>query len=256
MKGLRQDKRGNTNSFVFTNADNTVGELSFDGSKFTFSDPVTFGDGLQQLLPNGTVDAPSLAFTDSPTAGMYRYASNVIGFANAGNLRAIITAGGVLRVGSILAIDAIAHTITGDRKSVVAGATTVVLTTADSGKVYNIRAVAASAYTLPTPAAGLYYKWIWSVSNTEIVTITTATLTTDVFVGGLVVNGAIAVNPFVEALATHNTITMHSDAAACGGGKGSWIEVTCTEALTWFVRGVVNSLTDADTDGTGLFSHV
>jgi hypothetical protein len=63
MKGLKQDKRGATNSLVFTNADNSVGELAFDGSKFTFSDPVTFGTGLQQLLPAGTVDAPSLSIS-------------------------------------------------------------------------------------------------------------------------------------------------------------------------------------------------
>jgi len=255
MKGLKQDKRGATNSFVFTNADNSVGTLSFDGAKFTFSNPVTVADGLQTLLPNGSADVPSLAFTNSTGLGIYRYGSNVIGFVSAGNVRAYLTAGGVLQVGSYISFDSIAHTITGDRKSVTAAATTV-LSAADSGKIFNIDTVAASAYTLPTIAAGLHFKWIWSIDNTDAVTITTKILTEDVFAGGLLVCAAAAVNTLVETTATSNTITMEDDAAKCGGGTGSWIEVICTEALTWFVRGIVNSNTDADNAGVGLFSHV
>lgn len=255
MKGLRQDKRGSTNSFVFTNADNTVGELSFDGGKFSFSDPVTFDTG-QILLPDGTESSPSLGFSSTDAMGMYWNAANVIGFTTGGNTRVTITAGGAVKVGTILSLNGVEHTITGNRKSVTAGAATTVLTTADSGKVFNIKAVATAAYTLPTPAAGLHFKWIWSIDNTDAVTITTKTLTEDIFVGGLVVCAAAAVNTFVETAATSNTITMEDGAAVCGGGVGSWIEVICTEALTWFVRGIVNSNTDADNAGVGLFSHV
>jgi hypothetical protein len=256
MKGLKQEKRGATNSLVFTNADNSVGTLSFDGAKFGFSDPVTF-EGSQLLLPNGTVANPSLAFTNSDGLGLYRYGSNVLGFVTAGNVRAYLTAGGVLQIGSYISLDSIAHTITGDRKSITAGTTTTVLTAADSGKVFNIKAVGAATYTLPAPAAGLYFKWIWSIDNTDAVIIKTADLTDtdgDMFRGGLLVCAAAAVNTFVEASGDHNTITMEDDAAKCGGGVGSWIEIICTEDPTWYVRGIVNSNSDADNVGVGLFS--
>jgi hypothetical protein len=187
---------------------------------------------------------------------MYRYASNVIGFANAGNMRVLITAGGAVQVGTILSLNGVEHTITGNRKSITAGTTTTVLTTADSGKVFNIKAVAAATYTLPAPAAGLYFKWIWSIDNTDAVTIKTADLTDtsgDMFRGGLLVCAAAAVNTFVEAAGDVNTIVMEDDAAKCGGGVGSWIEIIGTEDPTWFVRGIVNSNTDADNAGVGLF---
>jgi len=256
MKGLKQEKRGVTNSLVFTNADNTVGELSFNGAVFDLSDPVTFA-GAQLLLNDGLAESPSLAFTNSTGVGLYRYGSNVLGFSTAGSVRMLLTAAGVLTLGTI-SIDSIGSTITGGKKSVTAGTTTTVLTAADSGKTFYIKAVGAATYTLPAPAAGLYFKWLWTVDNTDAVIIKTADIadtTGDIFLGGLLVCAATAVNTFVEtATADTNTITMEDDAAKCGGGIGSWIEVICTEDPIWFVHGVVNSNTDADNVGVGLFT--
>ena len=259
MSRIKQKKQGVINSLVWTQQDNKTASISYNGSVFTVSAPITF-DGAQQLFPNGTVSAPSIAFSSETGMGIYRNASNVMGFTTAGSLRMLITAGGVIQIGDV-AIDSIQDSITGDRKSVTEGTGAAYpLTAADSGKVFFINAdTGATAYTLPAPVKGLHFKWIVTANCDNATTITTADTTDtsgDMFKGGLLVCSAAAVNTFVEAGADVNRITLDDNVANVGCGAGSWLEVICNEDPTWFVTGVINGNTDVDGVGSGIFSDV
>ena len=136
--------------------------------------------------------------------------------------------------------------------------TTVVLTAADSGKVYfNNSDSGASTFTLPAPAPGLRFKWIWTANKTTATIIKTADVTDstgDMLRGGLLVCAAAAVNTFVEASGDVNTMTFDDDVVNGAAGIGSWVEAICTEDPTWCVTGVINSTTDADGVGSAIFS--
>jgi hypothetical protein len=97
MSRIKARKQGVNNSLVFTNQDNNTGSITFNGSVFTLSAPLTLS-GAQNLLANGSAAAPSLAFSNSIGVGLYRSASNVLGFATAGSARLTLSASGVLEL--------------------------------------------------------------------------------------------------------------------------------------------------------------
>lgn len=145
-------------------------------------------------------------------------------------------------------------------KIAIAEASTQTLRAEDSGKTFFIdAATGASTFTLPAPAAGLTFKFIWTGDNNNAIVIKTADLTDttgDLFQGALLICSAAAVNTVEEANGTtHNTITVDDNAANAAGGTGSFIELICTEDPYWYVRGVLNSTTDSDSAGSH-FSHV
>ena len=259
MSRIKQKKQGVINSLVWTNQDNSIATIAYNGSVFTMSAPVTF-TGAQQLLPNGSAAAPSLAFSNTTVMGIYRSGSNVIGFSTAGSERVTIDGQGDLNVGENISIgNGGTGSIIGDKKAVVEGTGAAVpLTAADSGKVFFVNAdTGATAYTLPAPAAGLHFKWIVTANCDAATSITTADTTDtsgDMFKGGLLICAAAAVNTFVEAGSDVNTITLDDNVVNGACGTGSWLEVICTEDPTWFVTGVINSTTDADGVGSAIFS--
>ncbi len=63
---------------------------------------VTVSTGLALQLPNGTAAAPSLNFTNSPTTGVYRVTTDVIGIATAGAERWRINATGITASGGAI----------------------------------------------------------------------------------------------------------------------------------------------------------
>ena len=138
-------------------------------------------------------------------------------------------------------------------KATVSEAATTVLTAAESGSIFFIDgSTSAANYTLPATVAGLTFKWIWTANCNNAITITTADTTDttgDMFTGGLLISSAAAVNNFLEVAADNNTITVDDNAADKAGGPGSWIEVICCEDAVWYVTGVINSTTDADSTG-------
>lgn len=140
------------------------------------------------------------------------------------------------------------------RHMATAEAATEVLDASDSGKTFWIDgSTSASTFTLPAPAAGLNFRWIWTADNNNAIVIQTADTTDttgDMLRGGLLVCAAAALNTFQEASGDENTITVDDNAADKAGGIGSWIEVICTEDPIWFVRGILNSTSDNDSTGT------
>jgi len=258
MSRIKSSRQGINNSIVFTNQDNNIGTITFNGSVFTFSVPTTF-EGAQQLLPNGTAAAPSLAFANSTGLGLYRSASNVLGFATAGSARMTLTAGGVLAIGSYIALDSVGHTITGDRKLATEAVTTSPLTAAQSGTTFFINSdTAAATFALPVAAAGLYYKFIWTADCNNAIVIETAdhtNTTGEMIVGGLLFCAAAAVNTFVEAGADANTVTLDDNVNETRGGAGSWLEFVATKAKTWHLSGVVNGNVDGTDVGSSIITN-
>ena len=133
-------------------------------------------------------------------------------------------------------------------------AATQTLDANDSGKTFWIDdSTSASTFTLPAPAPGLNFKWIWTANCNNAIIIQTANITDtsgDMLRGGLLICAAAALNTFLEASGDINTITVDDNAANVAGGVGSWIEIICTEDPIWFVRGILNSTTDADSTGS------
>lgn len=96
MSRIKQKKQGVINSLVWTNQNNSVAKLSYDGSVFSFTAPVKLDSVM--ALANGTAAAPSLYFTNSTGVGIYRSASNVLGIATAGVERITIDAQGDINI--------------------------------------------------------------------------------------------------------------------------------------------------------------
>lgn len=142
----------------------------------------------------------------------------------------------------------------------ISEAATTVLTAADSGKTFFVDAVTTAAnFTLPTPVAGLKYKFIWVADCDNAVTITTADTTDttgDMLRGGLLVCAAAAVNTFVEASGNVCKATFDDNVENGAAGIGSWVEVICAEDAVWYITGVINSTSDADGVGSSIFSDV
>jgi hypothetical protein len=150
-----------------------------------------------------------------------------------------------------------AHEVVNKRETISEAASTT-LVAADSGKTFFVdAATAAATYTLPTPVAGLKFKFIWVANCDNAVIIQTADTTDttgDMLRGGLLVCAAAAVNTFVEAASDVNTLTIDDNVVNAGGGIGSWVEIICAEDAVWYVTGVINSTTDADGTGSALFT--
>jgi hypothetical protein len=160
-----------------------------------------------------------------------------------------VTSGSGVTIDGVLAIDS-----TIIAKKVVEEGLSQTLTAADSGKVFFINSdTTAADYVLPAPSAGLTFKWVWVNDCNNAMTITTADTTDttgDMFKGGLLICSAAAVNNIEEAGANISKLTFDDNVANQAAGTGTWVEITCTEDPTWFVSGVVNSTTDADSTGS------
>lgn len=150
--------------------------------------------------------------------------------------------------------------IIGERKDIGYSDGNVSLTSQESGKTFFIDgSSSASTYTLPAPRAGLNYKWIWGANcdaETKITTADHTDTTGDMLRGGLLVCSAAAVNTFIEASGDMNTLSVDDNVDNKAAGAGSWIEIYCVRDAEWLVTGVLNGNTDADGNGSVVFSDV
>lgn len=172
---------------------------------------------------------------------------------------------GAVSLGSTLAVDTInEHTsgvgvsVTGEL-AVISESVTTELTAAQSGAVFFVNADTSTAtYTLPTPKAGLNFKWIFTgdCDNPTIIQTADNTDTSgDMFEGGLLLVSTVDLVQYIESGgADVNTLTVddNTDNRACGAG--SWIHIYCTEDPSWLVTGVINGGTDSNGNGSAMFS--
>jgi hypothetical protein len=134
----------------------------------------------------------------------------------------------------------------GARKSVVdtggAFATPIVLTAADSGKIYLLDDAAGLDFTLPALTAtnlGIQYTCFLTVTNTSNSYRFTAQT-------GDIINGHVLISDFdaaytapqiLAAEAGGSTLVATIGPAAKGGTAGGWLDITAITATGWFMRG-------------------
>jgi len=136
------------------------------------------------------------------------------------------------------------------------------LTAADSGTIFVCGGGSAADFVLPAASAdniGVSFKFVWTASETDAITITTADTTDttgDMFVGGILFCAAAAVNTIAQLAADKNKLTFDDNVANTGGGPGTWIELVCISKANWFVNGIVEGDSDADGVGSAIGSDV
>jgi hypothetical protein len=161
-----------------------------------------------------------------------------------------LDAGGVTtattRVLTVPDLDMNLGTGVGGLKSIVdtAGvfATPIVLTAADSGKVYLLDDAAGLDFTLPALTSanlGIHYTFFLTVTNTSNSYRLTAQT-------GDIINGHVLISDFdaaytapqiLAAEAGGATLVATIGPAAKGGTAGGWIDITAITATGWFIRG-------------------
>ena len=123
-------------------------------------------------------------------------------------------------------------------------ATPIVLTAADSGKVYLLDDAAGLDFTLPALAAtdvGIRYTFFLTVTNTSnSYRLTAAT--------GDIINGHVLISDFDAAYTAPQILAAEAGGAilvatigpaAKGGTAGGWVELTAISATGWFIRGLL-----------------
>ena len=136
--------------------------------------------------------------------------------------------------------------VTGVGRQVVADATSVGLTAAQSGSVIHMDLGAAVAITLPAAAVGLNYSFWVGVTTHASTTITCAE--GDFYVGALTLHDsdtAASEVIYIGDGSADDIITLN--ATTTGGIQGSWIDMVALSGTQWLVRGhLINSGDDAD----------
>jgi hypothetical protein len=126
-------------------------------------------------------------------------------------------------------------------------ATPIVLTAADSGKIYLLDDAAGLDFTLPAIGAaqvGMEFTFFVTVTNTSNSYRFTAA-TGDLLRGNLLMIDTNAVYTAPQAVAegpnesSHLVLDLTSDAT--GGMIGGWFTITAIHATGWFVRGVLQA---------------
>jgi hypothetical protein len=120
---------------------------------------------------------------------------------------------------------------------------TVTLTAAQSGSVFLYDRAAGIVVTLPTPAAGLTYTFVTTVSVTSnAYKVITATPASQFLLGTLVnvdVDSSNAVAAWSGDGTSHVAIT--SNGTTTGGLIGSRFSLTAVSTTLWVVEGITNA---------------
>jgi hypothetical protein len=129
----------------------------------------------------------------------------------------------------------------------------------DSGSIFTISA-SAEAIVLPLCSAtdiGTNFTFVWPVANgNSITTITTGDTTDstgDVFIGGLHVHSAAAINTYAVAGANISQLKFQDNLSNAACGAGSHVKCTMISATQWFIEGAINGTADTDGTGAGMF---
>jgi hypothetical protein len=127
----------------------------------------------------------------------------------------------------------------------ITSATKTLLAT-DSGTIFGFNKDDGIAVTLPTPQAGLHYKFLVETTFTAAVSITTATSDgTDGFLGNVSIvdtgaNAAAADRFNCQPAASNDTIDLRgANDSTAGRLTGGWITLTGLNSTTWWVEGLL-----------------
>lgn len=130
------------------------------------------------------------------------------------------------------------------KANVVSGSgATVTLTAAQSGSTVLMDRAAGIVFTLPAPAAGMYFDFLvtTSVTSNSYKVITDAGTT--LLAGSLIsidTDSSNETDGFVGNGSTHIAVTMAAASSnATGGLIGTWLRFTCVSSTLWLVEGIV-----------------
>ena len=127
-------------------------------------------------------------------------------------------------------------TITGARREIIADATTVTLTAAQSGGIIVLDLAAAAAFTLPTAEVGLWYEFVSTVTTHASTTIDCGTA--DFFIRSIIQHDVDSIASEVATLAdgsADDRLTING--TTTGGLPGSWCRITAVTDTLWMVNG-------------------
>lgn len=136
----------------------------------------------------------------------------------------------------------------GQHSQVIADAVaTRQLTAKEAGALCMIDSAAGVVYTLPTPVAGMIFRFGVSVTRTSNAHKVITNLSTEFITGGVaLINSAAATGEFFAADGT--TIrALSSNGTTTGGIIGDYYELTAISSTVWFCRGVLNQTGTAAT---------
>lgn len=121
---------------------------------------------------------------------------------------------------------------------------TRLLNEAESGSVVLLDLATGITFTLPTAAVpGTFFEFLCSITNTSNSYKIITGAGTELMVGSVIncdTDSSDAVAIWKSLVATSN-ISVNLNGSTKGGIKGDLIRVTCLNATTWHVTGVINS---------------
>lgn len=129
---------------------------------------------------------------------------------------------------------------TGQHREVISGSgATVTLTAEQSGSLFLLDRAAGIVVTLPTPAVGMYFDFLATVSVTSNAYKVITNAATVFLVGGIVISSQTVAESGDQFSADGTTIVAVSeDGATKGGLIGGAYRVTCISATQWAISGL------------------
>jgi hypothetical protein len=131
--------------------------------------------------------------------------------------------------------------------SVLASSGNTTITAATSGSTRLFDSAAGITYTLPAPAVGLTYRFVWTVSQSSSNHVIVTDAGTTFIGGGCSMFSGTDVTPsstlgpkFFAANGTSH-IKFTSNATTTGTAVGSWLEFVCYDSTHWTAYGVIDS---------------
>ena len=127
----------------------------------------------------------------------------------------------------------------GQHVNIIAGGTATVLTADQSGATCVFDTAAGTLFTLPTPVAGMYFDFIFSVKTTGEYKVVTKTVASE-FLRGFI-NGSTTdvteIDGFVGNGSTHVSISMNG--TTTGGDAGGWLRLMAVSSTIWECTGML-----------------
>lgn len=126
------------------------------------------------------------------------------------------------------------------KAKVVSGSgATVTLTAAQSGSVVLFDRAAGIVFTLPAPAAGMYFDFLVSTSVTSNAHKVITNAGTVLLIGSLINIDTDTSNAVAAWTADGSTIVSVSmNGTTTGGLIGTWMRFTCVTSTLWMVTGI------------------
>jgi hypothetical protein len=137
--------------------------------------------------------------------------------------------------------------IRGKRPITASSSASVTLKRSQSGGTFLFDRASGTSFTLPSPSAGLWFRFYVSVLQTSGANVVVTNAGTVFLLGvvqmfsGEAVTPAVNVGPYQFAGNGSSHIKTTTNGTTTGGGIGSWMDYHCVSATVWLVNGVLKS---------------